>query len=58
MEMASMEQELALKQAEIDRLKAQSAAFTAWLDSELKDFAHVEYLATIERVRDKFLSLK
>lgn len=45
-------------QAEIDRLKANAAAFTAWLDAELKDFAHVEYIETIRRVRDKFLSLK
>ena len=33
-------------------------AFTKWLDSELKDFAHPEYLEVISRVRDKFLSLK
>jgi hypothetical protein len=45
-------------QAEIDRLEANAAAFTSWLDAESKDFAHPEYIATIERVRDKFLSLK
>jgi hypothetical protein len=32
--------------------------FKKWLDSELKDFAHPEYLEVISRVRDKFLSVK